>query len=56
VENTIKLGDQPLEGTNKTNLLTSGSPDAYNDIEHPERVAPKEVELTVKKGIVRLPP
>ena len=32
------------------------SPDAYNDIEHPERVTPKKVERTVKNGSVTLPP
>jgi len=29
-------------------------PDCYNDIEHPDRVAPKEVKLAFKKGVVNL--
>ncbi len=53
---TVKLGHRSLDGTYRATLLTGNSPDAYNDIEHPDRVAPKEVELTFKKGAVELPP
>ncbi len=36
--------------------LTGKSPDAYNDFEYPNRVAPKETVLTFRKGCVSLPP
>ena len=53
---TVKLGDKPLNGKYKATILTGDSPDSFNDIEHPNRVAPKELELWFKKGIAILPP
>ena len=52
----VIMGDKLLNGTYKAKTLTGESTDTYNDIEHPNRVAPKEVELRFKKGIVNLPP
>jgi alpha-N-arabinofuranosidase len=52
----VIMGDKLLNGTYKAKILTGESTDTYNDIEHPNRVAPKEVELIFKKGIVNLPP
>ena len=52
----VLLGDKLLNGTYKAKVLTGESTDAYNDIEHPDRVVPKEVELTFKNGVVNLPP
>lgn len=52
----VVIGDKLLNGTYMAKILTGESPDAYNDIEHLNRVAPKEIELTFKKGIVSLPP
>jgi alpha-N-arabinofuranosidase len=52
---TVKMKDVSLDGTYKATLLTGDSPDAYNDIEHPSRVAPKEVELTLRNGLANLP-
>jgi alpha-N-arabinofuranosidase len=52
----VKIGEKPLEGIYKATVLTSDSPDAYNDIEHPDRVAPMEMELRFKKGVCILPP
>ena len=37
-------------------MLTGDSPDAYNDIDDPNRVAPRETELTFQQGAVSLPP
>ena len=42
----------PTEAT----VLTGESPDSYNDIEHPDRVAPKGDQITFKNGIANLPP
>jgi alpha-N-arabinofuranosidase len=53
---TLELKDIPLDGTFKATILTGDSPDAYNDIEHPDRVVPQEVELVFKNGITSLPP
>ena len=53
---TLKMGDLPLDGTYRATVLTGDSPDAYNDIEHPNRVAPQEMMLTFKEGRTSLPP
>jgi alpha-N-arabinofuranosidase len=53
---TLKIAELPIDGTYKATVLTGDSPDSYNDIEHPHRVAPKEAELTFKKGAISLPP
>jgi alpha-N-arabinofuranosidase len=37
-------------------VLAGDSPDAYNDIEHPDRVKPEEMMILIKDGIVKLPP
>jgi alpha-N-arabinofuranosidase len=56
VDCTVKLGDTRLDGTFKTIVLTSDSPDSYNDTGHPNRVSPEEMELRINKGILSLPP
>jgi alpha-L-arabinofuranosidase len=53
---TLDLGALPIDGTHKATILTGDSPDAYNDIEHPHRVAPRVTELTFEAGSVSLPP
>lgn len=53
---TVKMGNVLLDGTYKATVLTGKSPDSYNDIQHPDRVAPKKLELTFKNGVVNLPP
>lgn len=52
----LDLKGTPLDGTFKATVLTSDSPDSYNDIKRPDRVMPHDVELIIKKGIVNLPP
>lgn len=52
----VIMGDKPLHGIFQAKVLTGDSPDAFNDIEHPKRVAPKELALKFKKGVVNLPP
>jgi alpha-L-arabinofuranosidase len=53
---TLKMDDLLVDGTYQATVLTGESPDAYNDIEHPNRVVPKKIALTFKKGIISLPP
>ena len=56
LECKVTMGNKLLNGTYKAKILTGESTDSYNDIEHPNRVAPKEVELKFKNGVVHLPP
>jgi len=53
---TVKMGSWLLNGEYKATILTGESPDSYNDIEHPDRVAPMEVEMRLRKGVTILPP
>jgi hypothetical protein len=52
----INLWEKPLQGTFCAKVLAGDSPDSYNDIEHPRRVKPEQVELTFRKGTADLPP
>ena len=52
----VSLGGDALTGPHKVTILSGDSPDAYNDIESPDRVTPYEAELTCKNGEVDLPP
>jgi len=52
----LSMGGVPLDGTFRATRLTADSPDAYNDIDTPDRVAPKKVEQTFSKGTTSLPP
>lgn len=53
---TLEMENASLDGTYKATILTGETPDAYNDIEAPDRVKPTVVELTFKKGVTSLPP
>tara|TARA_X000001036_G_C20647284_1_gene793524 strand:- start:1088 stop:1852 length:765 start_codon:yes stop_codon:yes gene_type:complete len=52
----VSIGDKLLNGIYKSKILTGKSTDSYNDIEHPNRVAPKELKLRFENGVVQLPP
>jgi alpha-N-arabinofuranosidase len=52
----LRLGDDLLDGTFSATVLTSDSADAFNDIENPGRVAPRQVEQVFRKGTTTLPP
>ena len=56
LECKIIMGNRPLNGIYNAKILTGESKDSYNDIEQPNRVAPKDVELKFKNGVVHLPP
>lgn len=53
---TLKRGEVPLEGTYAAIVLAGDSAEAYNDVEHPHRVTPVPTQLTLNRGVVRLPP
>ena len=53
---TVKMKERLLEGDYAATVLDGDSPDAYNDIEHPDRVVPEKRKLAFAKGIATLPP
>ena len=53
---TVKIEDTLLDGIYEATILTGDSADSYNDIGHPDRVAPKKIKLKFKKGVTDLPP
>ena len=53
---TVKMKDLPLEGSYAALVLAGDAPEAFNDIEHPQRVVPKQAKLTFTKGVANLPP
>jgi len=50
------MKDQILDGKYAATILAGDSSDAFNDIEHPNRVTPQKMTLTFTKGVVNLPP
>jgi len=56
VDCTVEMGGTLLDGNFNATVLTADSPDAYNDIGDPDRVAPRKIELTFREGIAELPP
>jgi alpha-N-arabinofuranosidase len=52
----IIVDGRPMEGSYDTILLCGDSPDAYNDIDHPNRVEPFKQTMIFKEGKVELPP
>jgi alpha-N-arabinofuranosidase len=52
----LKMKDHLLDGKYKALVLAGDSPDAFNDIEHPNRVVPEQTTLALIKGVVHLPP
>lgn len=53
---TVTVKDRLLDGKYAATVLAGDSQDSYNDIEHPNRVAPQKTTLTFTKGVVNLPP
>lgn len=52
----VVLAGQPLQGDYPATMLSGDSPDAYNDINQPERVAPERARLVFQDGTASLPP
>ena len=53
---TVKLGDRSLDGTFDATILAGDSPEAFNDVERPNRVMPEKIQLEFHQGMVNLPP
>jgi alpha-N-arabinofuranosidase len=52
----VTFKGMPLSGTFQATVLAGDSPDAYNDVDSPDRVAPLPQALEFQKGATRLPP
>jgi len=53
---TVKMKNTLLVGSYGATILAGDSPDAFNDVEHPNRVLPEKTQLTFNKGVVSLRP
>ena len=53
---TVRMKDAFVEGTCEATVLAGDSPEAYNDVQNPDRVVPEKTQLTFQQGVVRLPP
>jgi len=53
---TVKMKDRLLDGNYAAIVLSGDSPEAFNDIGHPDRVAPQKTTFTFTQGVVDLPP
>ncbi|MCX7006013.1 MAG: hypothetical protein NTY53_01970 [Kiritimatiellaeota bacterium] len=53
---TVQMKDRLLDGEYAALVLAGDAPEAFNDIEHPNRVTPQKTTLTFNKGAVNLPP
>jgi len=56
VECSLVIGNEPLNGTYQATILTGESANSFNDIENPNRVAPKKINLNFRKGVTTLLP
>ena len=52
----VQFDGAPVTGTFRATVLSGDSPDAFNDVERPDRVIPRQVELAFHNGSVALPP
>lgn len=53
---TIALDGKRLGGAYGATVLSGDSPNAYNGVEHPDRVVPVQTELIFADGVTTLPP
>lgn len=52
----VVVGRNALAGRHKVTMLCGDSPDAYNNVEYPDRVTPCETEVGFENGKVDVPP
>jgi alpha-N-arabinofuranosidase len=55
VKCVVRMKGTPLSGTFDVTVLAGDSPDAFNDVEHPDRVVPVDRQLAFDEGSVNLP-
>jgi alpha-N-arabinofuranosidase len=51
----LDLGNRALDGSYPAIVLSGDGPDAYNDIDRPDRVTPESLEVTMRRGRVTVP-
>jgi alpha-N-arabinofuranosidase len=56
VDCILKMKDTLLDGRYEAVVLAGDSPEAFNDLDHPNRVVSEKTQLSFKKGVVSLPP
>lgn len=56
LECTVTLGGKALSGRYRATVLAGDSPDAFNDVDRPDRATPRTAELEFAGGHVALPP
>ncbi len=56
VDCRVQMGAIQLNGPFHANVLGGDSPDAFNDVQHPDRVGPRKIDLHFSGGVVSLPP
>lgn len=56
IDCTVALGGSPLAGAVRATVLAGDSPDAFNDVDRPERVVPQRTEIQFAGGTARLLP
>ena len=56
MECEIEIAGRPVEGRYEATVLSGGSSDAYNDIDHPDTIVPVKGQMVFKNGFVRLAP
>lgn len=55
IEVTLRLSGKPLDDMHEATLLSADSADAFNDVEHPDRVAPRKIATSFKDGVTTVP-
>ena len=53
---TVRIGGNSLHGRYRATVLAGDSPEAYNDVDNPNRVIPQTIELSLENGHAVLPP
>lgn len=54
-EAECNLGLEKIDGAVNAIILSGDSPDAYNDVDKPNRVMPESKQVTIKDGKVTIP-
>lgn len=52
----VKLGEKPLHGRLPATILAGDAAEAFNSVENPDRVMPRNARVEFTHGSVRLPP
>ena len=56
LRSVVRLGTKMLQGKYRATVLAGDSPDAYNDVDRPQRVVPQTLDVSFTDGQTELPP